>query len=100
MKQFMIRYQFKNGTKEDWHQEIARFISNIDGDPALKGKITYRCMKEKEGANYFHLATAADDLAIKALQGNDWFRHYTEKTREVAGGEVTVTPLEVIAETH
>jgi hypothetical protein len=32
-------------------------------------------------------------------QQRDFFKHYTEKTRQVAGGEVTVTPIELIAET-
>ena len=27
MKYSMIKYQFKNGTTEDWHREVARFIS-------------------------------------------------------------------------
>jgi hypothetical protein len=38
-------------------------------------------------------------LAVKTLQQRDFFKHYTEKTRQVAGGEVTVTPIELIAET-
>jgi hypothetical protein len=33
------------------------------------------------------------------LQRRDFFKHYTEKTRQVAAGEVTVTPIELIAET-
>jgi hypothetical protein len=37
--------------------------------------------------------------AIKTLQQRDFFKHYTERTRQVAGGEVTVTPIELIAET-
>jgi len=35
----------------------------------------------------------------KDLQQRDWFRHYTEQTKLVAGGEVEVLPLEIIAET-
>ena len=42
---------------------------------------------------------AADDQAPKDLQQRDWFKLYTEKTRLVAGGEVEVLPLEIIAET-
>ena len=99
MKQFLIKYRHTNGTTEDWHQEIAKFISAVDGDPELKGRITYRCMKEKDSPNYYHIATAADDQAIKALQQKEWFKHYTEKTKLVAGGEVQVSPLEIIAET-
>ena len=40
MKHFMIKYQFKSGTKEEWHRDIAAFISALDTDPALKGRIS------------------------------------------------------------
>jgi hypothetical protein len=99
MKHFMIRYTRSNGTEQDWHRDIAEFISQVDGDPDLKGKITYRCMKMRDDSSYTHLAAAADEQAIKALQAKDFFKRYTEKTRAIAGGEVTVTPMEIIAET-
>jgi hypothetical protein len=99
MKHFMIKYQFANGTTEEWHQEIERFISAIDNDSELKGKISYRCMKNRDDSSYMHLAAAVDEQAIKTLQARDFFKHYTEKTRQVAGGEVVVTPIELIAET-
>jgi hypothetical protein len=99
MKQFMIRYQFANGTREEWHREIGRFIAAIDNDPELKGRIGYRVMKNRDDSSYFHLAAPLDDAAVKTLQSRDFFKHYTEKTRQVAGGEVTVTPIELIAET-
>jgi hypothetical protein len=95
----MIKYQFANGTPEEWQREIGRFISALDNDPELRGKIGYRVMKNRDDASYFHLASAADEAAVKTLQGREFFKHYTEKTRQVAGGEVTVTPIEVIAET-
>lgn len=101
MKSFMIKYQFANGTTEDWHHEVARFIAAIDGDPELKGRIGYRVMKNRDDASYFHLASAADGTAIKTLQSREFFRAYQAKTREVAaGGDVTVTPIEVIGETR
>ena len=100
MKHFMITYQFANGTTEEWHREIGRFIAALDSDPELTGKIVYRCMKNRDDSSYFHLASAADEQAVKALQQRDFFKHYTEKTREVAaGGDVTVTPIDLIAET-
>ena len=99
MKHFMIKYQFSNGAPEQWHQEIERFISALNSDPELKGKINYRVMKNRDDPGYFHLAAAADEAAIKALQQRDFFKHYTEMTRQVAGGEVVVTPIELIAET-
>ena len=95
MKQFLIRYRHTEGTTEDWHREIASF----DGDPALKGKIGYRCMKGRDGADYYHLATVFDEGARIALQERAFFKHYTEATRVVSGGTVEVVPLEMIAET-
>ena len=99
MKHFMIKYAFAHGSSEDWHREISRFISALDHDPELKGRIIYRCMKNRDDSSYYHLASAADEQAIKTLQQRDFFKHYTEKTRQVAGGDVVVTPIELIAET-
>lgn len=100
MKHFMIKYKFANGTSEAWHGEIARFIAALDSDPELKGRIVYRCLRNRDDSSYWHLASAADETAVKTLQARDFFKHYTEQTRQVAeGGEVVVTPIEWIAET-
>ncbi len=100
MKQFMIKYRLENGTEAEWHREIAAFIAALDADPVLSGKITYRCLKARDGADYFHMATAADDESIKTLQQRDYFSKYTELTKRVSGGGVVVVPLQVIAETR
>jgi hypothetical protein len=99
MKHFLIRYTRVNGSEQAWHQDIAAFISALDDDPDLKGKIVYRCMKVRDDSHYYHLAAAVDEQAIKALHQRAFFKRYTEQTRLVAGGEVSVTPLEIIAET-
>ena len=100
MEHFMIKYRFANGTTEQWHREIERFIAALNNDPELQGKISYRCMKNRDDSSYWHLAAAADEQAVKTLQSRDFFKHYTEKTKQVAaGGEVTVTPIELIGET-
>jgi hypothetical protein len=69
MKHFMIKYQFANGTPEEWHREIARFIAAVDSDPELKGKIGYRVMKNRDDTSYFHLAAGAG--VFQALYGED-----------------------------
>ena len=100
MKYSMIKYQFANGNTEDWHRDVARFIATLNTDPELKGRIRYRVMKHRDDSSYFHLAAAADDAAVKTLQSRDFFRAYQARTREVAaGGNVTVTPIEIIDET-
>lgn len=99
MKQFTIKYRFQHGTQEDWHQHIASFIAALGSDPVLKDKISYRCMKYKNSAEYIHLAAATDDEAIRTLQSREFFQGYTEQTKLVAGGAVEVSPFEIIAET-
>ena len=99
MKHFMIRYRFTQGTPEAWHAEIARFITALDTDPELRGKIAYRAMKVGDGPEYCHLAAATDDGAAKALGTRAFFEHYTAETERVGGGEVEVIPLEIVAET-
>jgi hypothetical protein len=99
MKHFLIKYRLTNGPAEQWHQDIVRFISALDSDPALSGKISYRCLKGRGGFDYYHLAAAADDQAIQALQSREFFSRYTEQTKLAAGGEVEVLPLEIVAQT-
>ena len=57
-------------------------------------------MKNRDDGDYFHLASGTDDSAQKTLQSRDFFKHYTELTRNTAGGEVTVTPSELIEQTE
>ena len=100
MKYFIIKYTFKNGSRDEWHQHMARFIAALERDPAVKDRISYRCMKAKNGSDYYHLAAVADDEAAKDLQGKEFFARYTEQTRQVAGGSVEVLPLDIVAQTE
>ena len=100
MKHFLIRYRLTNGTAEKWHEDIAGFIADLDNDPVLDGKISYRCMKGRDGTDYYHLAAAVDEQAIRSLQQREYFKRYTDQTKLVAGGAVEVLPLELIAETR
>jgi hypothetical protein len=99
MKHFLVRYRLTNGTEADWHHVVARFIAALDDDPELKDKISYRCMKIRDDAAYYHLAAAADEQAIKVLQQREYFKRYTEATNNAGGGDVVVSPLDIIAET-
>lgn len=99
MKHFMIRYTRSDATEAEWHRDIAAFIAALESDADLKGKIVYRCMKMRDQPDYIHLAAAVEEQAIKALQGKEFFQRYNEKTRAIAAGGVSVTPLEIVAET-
>ena len=100
MKHFMIKYQFTNGTTEEWHREIGRFIAAIDSDPELKGQDHLSLHEEPRRWPLFPSRQRHDEAAQKTLQQRDFFKAYTEMTRKVAaGGEVTVTPIELIGAT-
>jgi quinol monooxygenase YgiN len=98
MKHFIIKYRFQHGSPEEWHQHIAAFIAALEADPELSGRIGYRVMKQQDSADYTHLASAADDAAIKTLQSRAFFQRYTAQTKAVAGGAVEVSPLEILGE--
>jgi hypothetical protein len=102
MKPFLIRYKFDptSGSVEEWHRQVAAFISALETDPELRGRIHYCCMKVRDSRDYYHLAEPLDEEVPKLLQQRDWFRRYTEETKRVGGGTVEVLPLEVIAETN
>jgi len=100
MKHFLITYRLTNGSEQQRRQEIVAFIAALENDAALRGKISYRCLKAREGPDYYHLASAADDEAVATLQSRDFFTRYTEQTEHsAADGKVDVTPLELITET-
>ena len=97
MNQSVITYTFETGERDAWHREIMAFIAHLDSDPDLKGRIAYRCLKERKGDRYFHFAAAVDDAAVKALQDKPFYRAYQEATRRAGGGKVEVIGLETIA---
>ena len=99
MKQFLISYTFTEGSEEEWHQKVREFIENLKTHPLLAGKISYTCFKSKKDASYYHLAQVVDEDVVKTLGEQDFFTAYTRLTEQVGGGNVTVTPLEVIAQT-
>jgi hypothetical protein len=56
--------------------------------------------EEPRRRQLFSSCRSADDAAVKTLQSRDFFKAYQAKTREVAAnGNVTVTPVDVIAAT-
>jgi hypothetical protein len=101
-KRFLIRYTYRldPASEVEWHRKVAAFISALDADPELGGRISYRCTRIKGSADYIHIADAVDDDAIKMLGQRPFFRQYTEETSRVAGGVVDVSPIETIAETQ
>lgn len=101
MNRFLIKYTRQPGTGSvlDWHRHIEEFISGLESDPDLKGRIRYTCMKAAGSDDYYHLAEPLDETVGDELQKKDFFKPYTQETNRVAGGKAEVMRLETIAET-
>jgi hypothetical protein len=100
MKHFLIKYRLQHGSAEDWRRHIAEFVSALDTDPQLQGRIAYRVLKPVGSDDYYHLATAMDDEAVGILQAKDAFKRHNELTRLAAGEDVRGVALEIIAQTQ
>ena len=100
MRHFLIKYRLQHGSAENWHRHIAEFVSALDTDPELKGRIAYRVLRPVGGDDYYHLATAVDDEAVRVLQTKEFFKLHNERTRRAAGEDVKGVPLEIVAETQ
>jgi hypothetical protein len=99
VKHFLIKYSRTTGSEAEWHEHIAQFITALNSDAEVKGKIGYRCFQKRGGADYYHLACAVDEAASATLQQQDFFKRYQGHTKAAAGGVVEVVPLELVAET-
>ena len=99
MKHTLIRYHLTHGSPDEWDAAVKAFVSAIEADPVLRGKISYRAMKTAEG-DYFHHASVADEHALAALQNSSFFKAYTQKVEHAGGGDVEVGPVEILAETE
>jgi len=86
MKQFLIKYQLKVGTEEQRRDEMVAFIAAMNGDPAVKGRISYRCMKVPGKPDYWHIVTAEDDASIVAMGGSGIESQPTRATEAAVRG--------------
>ncbi|MGA2551859.1 MAG: hypothetical protein ABSF50_17060 [Burkholderiaceae bacterium] len=100
MKSFLITYERLGGSVEQWHERIHEFIKGIDSDAELSGRISYLCLRSKDGNRYWHVAQALDENAAADLQRKDFFKRYSESMRAIADGHVDVVPLEIVARTR
>jgi hypothetical protein len=92
MKYSIIKYQFQNGTTEHWHREVARFVSAPDGDRELKGRIRTATIKTT-------IMLRLRPTIRPSRRCSRAIKAYQAKTQQLADGEVTVTPVELTAET-
>ncbi len=99
VKHVLIRYHLDQGSMADWHRDIEMFIACLESDPELREKITYRAMRTPDN-DYYHMATAVDQDAADLLAERAYFEYYTGRTSQVSAGQVSVIPLEVVAETR
>ena len=95
----LIQYKLKEPSKA-WEREVLAFIQEIDCDPSLRGRVSYRCLKQQDGVSFCHLAAAVDDNAIDDLKRRPFFKPYSERLRAVAANGPEFTKLDVVGGTQ
>jgi hypothetical protein len=90
----IIKYRHTTGTTEDWHREIASFITRLTASGA-QGRSAIAAGAATARTTIISRCSTTRRIAL----ARDFFKHYTEATRLVSGGSVEVVPLEMIAET-
>jgi hypothetical protein len=95
----LIEYRRKEPS-EAWEREVVAFIQAIERDPSLRGRVSYRCLKQQDGVTFCHLAAAVDDSAVDDLKRKPFFKPYSERLRAVAETEPEFTKLQVVGGTE
>jgi hypothetical protein len=95
----LIRYSI-NVPNEDWEHEVLAFVRAIDRDPSLRGRVSYRCLKEGDGVSFCHIAAAVNDAAVDDLKERPFFRPYSAKLRAIAKCEPEFTKMQVVGGTE
>ena len=95
----LIRYTVE-APNEEWEREVLAFIQAIDGEASLRGRLSYRCLKESDGVSFCHIAAAVDDSAVEDLKKKPFFKPYSAKLRAVAWRGPEFTKLEVVGGTE
>ena len=95
----LIRYSIGEPSAE-WKSEVLGFIQAIDRDASLRGRVSYRCLKESDGVSFCHIAAAVDESAVEDLKKKPFFKPYSARLRVVAGGEPQFTKLQIVGGTE
>jgi hypothetical protein len=95
----LIRYTLSEPSDE-WECEVLAFIRAIDSDASLRGRVSYRCLKETDGVSFCHLAAAVDDAAVEELKQKPFFKPYSTRLRAVAKAGPHFTKLQVVGATE
>jgi hypothetical protein len=94
----LIRYTISEPS-EEWEREVLAFIHAIDRDTSLRGRVSYRCLKETDAVSYCHVAAAVNDGAVEDLKQRPFFKTYSKRLRTVAKVGPHFTKLQVVGGT-
>jgi hypothetical protein len=95
----LIRYTIGEPS-EEWEREVLAFIRAIDCDASLRGRVSYRCLKETDGVSFCHIAVAVDDTAVEELKQKPFFKPYSIRLRAVANAGPHFTNLRIVGGTE
>ena len=93
-----VQYEF-SGNEAEWDAAVATFVQEIDADPDVSGRFTYRVTRVKDGSKRIHWGQWDVPETIQLLQSRDYFRMFTAKLQELHGGKLEPTLVSILHST-
>ena len=94
----LIQYDY-SGDEAPWQAAIDSFVSQIDADPALRGKFSYQVNVAADGKRRVHVGRWDSEETLAHLQSQDFFKVFAGKVGGFADGGPDATRLKQAAST-
>jgi hypothetical protein len=93
-----LQYEF-SGDENEWNAAVATFVQEIDEDPDIAGRFTYRVTKAKDSNKRIHWGQWDVPETLQTLQSRDYFKAFALKLQQLYGGTLSPTPVSILHRT-
>jgi hypothetical protein len=87
-----IVYEY-SGDEAAWKKATSDFIAAIDSDKEIAGRLHYRVNKARDGNRRVHWGWWDSPETVAKMQSRDYFKTFSAKVREMAGGTLSSTQI-------
>ncbi len=99
MDGILIQYDY-SGDEVPWRAAVEEFTGEIDADPVLKGKFSYRVSIAADGIGRVHVGAWENEDILAHLQSQRFFKDFAAKVGEFAGGGQKALRIKLAASTN
>ncbi len=98
MRCITINYRY-DGPEDEWRRAIDDFIAALDGDAEVAGRFNYQVATADDGVSRVHWGRWDSAETLKTMQSREYFRVFSERVRDFAGGPPQTLGAEVVLKT-